>query len=521
MVIQIHATHRHKRTKDLKKFLFILALAISSCAVTPVRRDLELLDEEIERIPLYTEQFNARCDSLRTLLDSTCTDNEAARFELLRKLYDAYSPNNVDSAATYASRLAESAGNNVSRKAIASSCNAICKIKEADYDAALALLGPVPVDSISRQAMAYYYRAKTWVYSSIYKNDERQWEPALDYWRRDSTTADALIIRGNYLRSAGKHDEALEKYDMALAMADSYYYMATTNMFKSYVYKDMGDIDGRIHFLCLSAVADLHNCAKEYESLFILSRILNREGDHSHALKYIQLTVQDAVAANYGVRIAAAVQASKVYNDSYVATQKQKHLILTIFVIVLSILLFILFLLTTIISSSHRKLSVSRRALAERSLIQNRFLGEYMELSSRYIDEVDRTRSDLRKVLRKDGVEALSKILRAPSFADSEIKNYYANFDNTFLAVFPDFKEKVAEVVGDGIELNEKNGEGKMSVSLRILALIRLGITDQKRISNILHISPWTEYSYLYRMRKSSGLSPKDFIDTIQSLCKV
>lgn len=504
----------------MRRILFIAVLFISSCTVTPIRRDLKVLDDEIGKIPFYTERFNARCDSLRLILNSS-TDVMEDEFRLLLELYDAYSPNNLDSASAYAVRLAESAGSDISRRAIASSCNAICNIKKADYDAALTFLEPIQVDDITRQAMMYYYRAKCWAYSSIYKTDERKWEPVLDYWQRDSTTADALILRGNYLRATGKYDEALEKYDMAIEAGNSYYYKATANMFKSSVYKDLGDVDMRIHLLCLSAVADLRNCAKEYESLFILSRVLNRTGDHQHAMKYIQLTVQDAVAANYGVRTAAAVQASKVYNDSFVDTQRQKHLILTVFVIVLSILLLALFLLMALISSSNRKLSASRQALAERSLIQNRFLGEYMELSSRYIDEVDKTRSELRKVLRKDGVEALSRILRAPAFADSEIKNYYANFDNTFLAVFPDFKEKVAEVIGDGIELSDKGGEGSMSVSLRILALIRLGITDQKRISNILHISPWTEYSYLYRMRKSSGLSPKDFIDTIQSLCKV
>lgn len=505
----------------MKKFLLAVSIILSACTVSPVKRDLKMVDDEIEKIPIYTEQFNARCDSLRSALDSASKLQNGLEFNLLLKLYDAYSPNNLDSASRYSARLAESAGNDISQRAIASSCKAICKIKTADYDSAMTLLEPIPVDRITQQAMVYYFKAKSWIFSSIYRNDERQWEPVLDYWQRDSTIADALILRGNYLRSAGRYEEALEKYDMALATGNSYYYTATTNMFKSFVYRDLGDVNMRIHLLCLSAVADIRNCAKEYESLFIMARVLNREGDYDHAMKYIQLTMQDAVEANYSIRTAAAIQASKVYSDSYHATQRQKHITMTIFVIALSVLLLILFLLMAIISSSNRKLSVSRQALAERSLIQNRFLGEYMELSSRYIDEVDKNRSELRKILRKDGVEALSKILRAPSFADSEIKNYYANFDNTFLAVFPDFKEKVAEVIGEDIELNEKSGDGKMSVSLRILALVRLGITDQKRISNILHISPWTEYSYLYRMRKSSGMSPKDFIDKIQSLCKV
>lgn len=503
----------------MKKLYLILVPLLVSCTSSPVRKELSLLDEEIERIPFYTKKFTDSCDSLRTCLDRASSDAE--RFRLSMELYNAYSPCNIDSAVQYAARLEEYAGKDVSEKAIAASCHALCRIKQTDYAAASSYLSPIPEDSLSLQAMPYYYRAVNWLNSVIRKDDVDRWEPVLKYWQKDSTSADALIAMGNYLSSIKQYDEAVRRFDQAIAAGDSYYYQATANMFKSNVFRATGDTDRRIHFLIISAIADIRNNAKEYESLFILARLLNREKDYFHAMKYIQLTVEDAVAANYTVRTAAAVQASKIYHESFIATQNQKHRTQMIFIIILSTLLLLLFTLMVVINSSNRKLSSSRKALAERTLIQNKFLGEYMELSSRYIDEVDRTRSNLRKVLRKDGVEELSKILRAPSFADNEIKKYYANFDNTFLTVFPDFKARVAELIGSEPAAKEKNNDGRMSVSLRILALIRLGITDQQRISNVLHISSWTVYSYLYRMRKASGLDPKAFTEKIQSLCRI
>lgn len=504
----------------MKKSFLILIPLFFSCARNPIEKELETLDKEIEKIPEYTIQFNARCDSLRHELEMSGSDTAAFRTAL--QLYDAYSPNNVDSTKKYAHMLELLADDDLSSQTIAAACHALCEIKYADYEAAQAYLASYSADGVSRLAMKYFYRARNWLNSLVKMNEPDRWVPALEYWQKDSTSAEALLIMGNYLVECKDYDNALDKFNQAIETGRTNYYTATGNMFKSNVYRRKGDVKQRKHFLIKSAIADIHNNAKEYESLFTLARVLNREKDHKHALKYIQLTVEDAVAANYTSRTSAAVHASKIYNESFMETQVQKHRILTFSIIVLALLLFALFVLTLTIRSSNLKLSQNRQALRERTIIQDKFLGEYMEMSARYIDEVDRSRSHLRKVLKEDGVEQLSKLLRAPSFANSEIKQYYAKFDAMFLTVFPDFKRSVAELLGDECSADEEeNSTDRMSVELRILALIRLGITDQKRICNVLHISSWTAYSYLYRMRKAAGLQPKEFISTIQSLCHV
>ena len=547
---------------------FSLLFLLPACR-SELDRELAVLDSEIEKIPLYKEAFDRRCDSLRLCLASASSDS--ARFVYALALNDAYSPNNVDSTSRYAGLLEMYAGADKSNRAIAAACRSICHIKYGDLSAAAHSLEHISGEGLSRQAMVYYYRAKNWVYSLTKKGEPDRWDPVLEYWQKDSTSTQVYIFMGNYCTSHGDYDRAVQMYDRALAQAESYYFKATANMFKAAVYQKLGDVETRKHYLIQSALYDLKNCAKEYESLFILARVLNREKDYHHAIKFSQMTLEDAAAANYVSRLAASIQASKIYSETYNETQKQKHRILFAFIIVMSVLIVVLSILMIWLRSANRALYSSRQALRERTMIQNKFLGEYMELSSKYIDEVDRSRSNFRKILKEDGVQALSKLLRAPSYAEREIKRYYENFDTTFLAVFPDFKEKVAEllhipavlpaskhlsppdVLSDSgqpslSEVRPTSGKASppkvvpnvnpaapdtdsgepaapsrpslMTVELRILALMRLGITDQKRICNVLHISHNTCYTYLYKMRKASGLSPREFVSKVQLLCR-
>ena len=137
------------------------------------------------------------------------------------------------------------------------------------------------------------------------------------------------------------------------------------------------------------------------------------------------------------------------------------------------------------------------------SVIKDNMLGEFMELSSKYIYKIDAIKNEYRKVLNRDGVEGLKALLHEPSFADKEFLNFYKVFDKSFLNVFPSFVDTVNELMIDSHKFSLSPTQ-ELDTSLRILALLRLGIDDSTRISEILHISKGTVYSYRYSMRRES-----------------
>ena len=122
----------------------------------------------------------------------------------------------------------------------------------------------------------------------------------------------------------------------------------------------------------------------------------------------------------------------------------------------------------------------------------------------------------MRRIWRKEGQDALLKMLRSPAYADTEFKNYFREFDEGILRMFPHFVEEVNRLTTPEHAFSlDKNGA--FSTELRVL-LIRLGITDSSQIANALNISIGTTYVYRYRMRHNAVCPPDEFENRIREI---
>ena len=90
------------------------------------------------------------------------------------------------------------------------------------------------------------------------------------------------------------------------------------------------------------------------------------------------------------------------------------------------------------------------------------------------------------------------------SVTEEELKEFYANFDNTFLQLFPTFVEDFNTLLAEGEQIYPKANE-RMSTELRIFALIRLGITDSVKIAQFLRYSVTTIYNYRTKVRNKAA----------------
>ena len=136
-----------------------------------------------------------------------------------------------------------------------------------------------------------------------------------------------------------------------------------------------------------------------------------------------------------------------------------------------------------------------------------------MEKCVDYLNKVDKYRSSLRQAVKQEGPEAAIAMLRHPSFADGEFKDLLAGFDSAFLGIFPDFVEKVNEHMQKEHQLIMP-AKGELSTELRILALIRMGISKRTKIAKVLNMSSATVYSYHCNLQKHS-LHPDATFDRI------
>ena len=95
-------------------------------------------------------------------------------------------------------------------------------------------------------------------------------------------------------------------------------------------------------------------------------------------------------------------------------------------------------------------------------------------------------------------------------------KEFYHNFDEAFLSIFPNFVHQVQSLLAP-TEFIMKQGE-LLNTDLSVLALIRLGITDSKQIASFLHYSASAIYNSRTRMRNLALGDRELFEDKVAAL---
>ena len=157
--------------------------------------------------------------------------------------------------------------------------------------------------------------------------------------------------------------------------------------------------------------------------------------------------------------------------------------------------------------------------LSEANYIKEEYIGRYMDQCSTYLDKMDLYRRSLNKIAAAGRVEELYKAIKSSQFLEEEpLKDFYANFDMTFLQLFPNFVEEFNALLVEPMQ--PKQGE-LLNTELRIFALIRLGITDSTKIAQFLRYSVTTIYNYRTRVRNKALGERDEFEAKVMKIGKV
>ena len=130
---------------------------------------------------------------------------------------------------------------------------------------------------------------------------------------------------------------------------------------------------------------------------------------------------------------------------------------------------------------------------------------------------MDKYRKHLQKVAQKGGAKELFEEIRSKSFIDNELKDFYAQFDDSFLNLFPNFVDDFNNLLVPEQRIRLKPGE-KLNTELRIFALIRLGISSSTKIANFLRYSVTTIYNYRVRLRNAAASDREKFDDAVMMI---
>lgn len=511
------------------------------------------LDDAIDNRMLYMRQKEERINKLKKELDDVLSDRR--RFDLLSALLDESRSYNAD----YSLHIAEE------RKIIAQkihqspelALNAQMNIADimgtaGMYKEALDLMKPISVKSLPDWLHPYYYHIYRTVYGlmadySISNTERDKYRKLTDTYRdsllmvNDEGSLAYVLIKGDQYNANGDYDKAIKLLgDYYNRMDGCIHDVAIVAYTLSESYRLKGDIDEQKKYLFISAIADMQSATREYASLGKLAVLLYKEGDTSHAYKYLKTSMDDATKCNARLRIMEINDIFPIVNDSYLTKIENQQTRLKFSIIAISVLSLLLLTALFYVYKQMKKVAAARREVVlsnnklkqlnaelkdyndrlteangmirENSYLKEEYIGRYMDQCSLYLEKLDGYRKAVGKLLNADKTSELKKFIKSTSFIDEELKMFYDNFDKTFLQLFPTFVADFNALLADNEQIVPKR-EGSLTTELRIFALIRLGITDSVKIAQFLRYSVTTIYNYRTKVRNKAA-GERDLLET-------
>lgn len=529
--------------------IFLCLCTICMCrlhAADSSRADSLLLklDQAIKERPIYMEQKELKLVELKRQLHRQIPDEE--RFAILGTLLDEYRSFNTDSALHMAEEREQIAIRLGNREYIDNA-----RMNKADvlgmtgmYKEVMDLMRNIHIDRLPVDIHPYYYHIYRTVYGlmadyAVTAYEKKLYTELTDKYRdslllvnKDNLLIHTLIQSDQY-NVRNEYDKAIRLLTDYLALQKDYEHdVAICAYTLSESYRLKGDKEKEKEYLIVSAMADMKTAVREYISLRKLAVLLYQEGDIERAYSYVKICMEDAAACNARLRKLEILEIFPIINDAYQQkTEKQqeqmKWALVSISLLSLFLLLAIFYVykqmkkvaaarrevidankrlkeLNDELHLSNAQLKEANHSIAENSYLKEEYIGRYMDQCSVYLEKMDNYCRSLGKIAATGNVEELYKNIKSSKFIEGELKEFYTNFDNTFLQLFPTFVEDFNALLADDEQISLKAGE-RMNTELRIFALIRLGITDSVKIAQFLRYSVTTIYNYRTKVRNKAA----------------
>ncbi|WP_428329382.1 DUF6377 domain-containing protein [Mucilaginibacter sp.] len=496
---------------------------------------LAVLKTELTKKSIYDGQKEIVINKLKHSLANTAQNNYKAQYKICGEIYEQYKVYQFDSAYVYTQKLL-----NISRVSHDLPKEYESKIRlgfillsSGMFKETFDCLNHIDTRLLTNDLKVEYYGLKARACSDLgdYNND-KYYSPednALCIKYLDS--AIAISKPGSFDRLSKQGDRQIRTGDTKLP---SPYYLqllndptitahqrAMTATGLSYFYMGPNQSEDRINLLIIGAINDIRSSTKETLAIFKLGEELYRQDNAKDAYVFIQQAMDDA--QYYGARlrkIKIGAVLPVVAAQKIIAVEKEKNKFLIYFLLI-GVVAVLIALISFIEFNQLKRLKAKERIIEEKNMqlelingrltedtrIKEEYIGYFFNAISGYILKLEKIkRSVERKLTTKKYDEILITVNEINIKKEREALFY--TFDHIFLKIFPNFITVFNSYLKKEDQIWPKDNE-VLNTDLRIFALMRLGISDNEAVANILEYSVNTIYVYKMRIR-AKALVPND-----------
>ena len=535
--------------------LILMVLTTESRAQQASNRQLyQTLDSLIEHYDQLTADKERRVAAIKEGVKGITLTTEQ-QYDLNQRLYDEYVAYKFDSAFYYIDKNVKALRKSGNHNRFAASAVRMAHILAVTglFDRARRLLDEVAVDSINDQQKIAFYNQQSEL--NLYRSEMAQnteyfydYIQRVQYYRQlviqiaPKDSYDYIFNQATYICEAGDTNKAiqmLEDYLLKLEEGTRAYSIVTSTLAFFYQTKEMHQQQER--YLLLSAISDERCAIRENNSLRILSEILMNRGNNDDAYRYLLQAISEA--RFYGSRIRMmqvgrmAPQILQLYDAERTQTQQRTNLLLAIIsfisLVLAGIIVYTLHLyrkkhaaglqiieMNKILAKHTEEIETVNTQMKEANRIKEEYIGRFLELSSMLLSNTEQRMKQLNRLARERKLEELYAELKTMEPVNTGIRTFHSHFDTAFLNIYPHFISEVNKLLtpeNQFITDNDGATAKRLTTELRILALIRLDITDNQEIADILRSSITTIYTYRSKL-KAKALNKETFEDDVRKI---
>ena len=283
---------------------------------------------------------------------------------------------------------------------------------------------------------------------------------------------------------------------------------------------EIASLQGRrteqLYWLIRSAQSDILNAVRDYASLTMVGQII-LPYDVDRSFRYLRVAQEDALQYNAKLRPWQISRFLTEVEDAYTQRLDRSRILsavasvlLAIMVLALSISMWNLVIRSRKLTRLQKELEQNNARMARSNQVQEQYILRFLEGLAAEITTVRAEDNRFRNLLKQGKADQLLRELSVTGRSEKAREKFYEAFDNTFLALYPNFVEQFNALLVP--EARYSLPAGTLNTDLRIFALILLGVDDSKQIASMLDYSLSTIYNKKVAV-KNAALSDRDHFE--------
>ncbi|MCM1162662.1 MAG: DUF6377 domain-containing protein [Muribaculaceae bacterium] len=526
----------------LLRLLFTaIVILVQSAIITPVvsgatidesevNAQLERLDRELSKRDIYIDKRRQYIDSLKSIAQST-SRSDTLHTSALLKIGDTYNAFNIDSALWFYNNgfnIAHTNGDDQAALRFALRKQKILPLllffeldrKLSDSINSLAVPYVLKAEQVDAERQMQFYTANFFteypaVYDSLMALHNQAQERLLSLLPEDTgayklNNAEHLFYSGEYSKAQLILSELIKDTE------DTNPLYARASHLLAEIAKVNGDKKAHLYYLTLSAISDTKCSTLEVTSLQELGKALYGRGDIERAHNYLQVALNNAVDCNAALRIIQTSQSIPLIDKAHKKQLRASRIRLYWVIAAMTVLLTVLAVTIRLIFRRNRQLDILTRKLTEAGKTKDSYIAQFLNLCSIYMDKLNQFNGIVNSKISAGKAEDLLKLTKSGKFVEEQSREFYEMFDDAFLHLYPNFISDVNSLLQPDKTIMLKENE-KLNTDLRILALMRLGVTDSSRIAQMLNYSLHTIYTYRNKF-KNRAINRETFESDIRAI---